>query len=176
MRANINNVMPAEDSVPSCLEMLAMGFWSKLFGTRSGDNPSGPMASGQKKFEPTSTTNPNKAAALVMTGATTVPQLNQQELRQEFQDIKGAWACKELVEGDAQAIERVVAENLVRLCQRSGFRAFEVKTYPNQKCAQVSVMYLSSFLGVRIWRTASGYAVCGDPHFGARNTKGATLT
>ena len=111
-------------------------------------------------FQATSTTDASEAADLLMTAATTVPELTPLELRQEFEDIKGAWGCKTLEEGDAATVRDFAGTILAWIGNREGCRGFEVRTYPSQRCAQASVLFVSHFVGVRVWKTESGYAAC----------------
>lgn len=94
-----------------------------------------------------------------------IPKISPEKIYEAYHDLKKSWGSLQLIQGKENEIRTVVLRNLQRLGNREDFEDYEVNLYPDQYCAQVSVSYHHTFLGVRLWRSEDHFYACGDVGF-----------
>ncbi|HLG27160.1 MAG TPA: hypothetical protein VI423_05190 [Paenisporosarcina sp.] len=118
------------------------------------------------KFKEQKTKNPSEAARILIREAVaTIQPISDADVRSEYKNIMQTWASQKLYSGTPDQIERLVRVNLEEIAKFSGFKDIQVKTYEDQRCAQASAYFTSSFIGIRVWRTNKSLFVCGNSVF-----------
>lgn len=117
-------------------------------------------------FEESNTKDPKKAADLLLDEAIlSSPCITEKEVQDEFESLRYSWSSRKLVKGSPSLVKGIVFKNLTRIASRSDFRKFKVEVLSNQKCAQVSAYFESTFTGVRVWLTRDSVFACGNADF-----------
>jgi hypothetical protein len=142
-----------------------MGIWEKLFGAKKAqENGAIPQTTGATSESLRSAEE--TTALLLQKVADEVPTLSESEIRHEYARISHMWGSKQLFEGTAVEIRALVLRNLEVLADSPSFESFRVELYEGQRSAQAEALFPKRFIGVRVWRTADRFFVCGNYFFG----------
>jgi hypothetical protein len=114
-------------------------------------------------YEGGSTNDPNLAVQMLFEGALlAVPILTIQMIERQYEDVRRSWGSRELLQGSAEEMRSRVLINLKRYKKELfQFKEFTVDCVIYARAAQVSIIFSDRFMGIRIWRTADSYYICG---------------
>jgi ankyrin repeat protein len=124
-------------------------------------------------FKEFKTKKAGEAVEVLMTKAIfAVPSISESEVIEEYKGVRLSWLSKELVKGSLSRVKKIILSNLEELVSLNRFDEFSIDVYPDQKCAQVNVLFINppAFLGIRLWRTQDAIFACGDKEFRSDST------
>ena len=117
-------------------------------------------------FKELITKDPSEAARILIREAVpSAPLVTEADVRLAYKNIMGIWKSQKLYSGNPDHIERVVHINLEEIATFTGFQDIQVQVLEQHNCAQVNAYFISSFIGIRVWRTNTSLFVCGNSVF-----------
>ncbi|MEM9776135.1 MAG: hypothetical protein AAF902_16275 [Chloroflexota bacterium] len=110
------------------------------------------------------TNNPEEAARFLLDEALeALPPVTDQFLQSQFISLHRTIGAEKLIRGNLKKLKPFVQSNLKAMSEESDFSQFKVGLH--NKGAQVTVIRTNSFKSLKIWKTESDLAACGDPSF-----------
>lgn len=122
------------------------------------------------------TTDANEAATLLFQIASKRPTAPQEEIDSAIAFVGRQWGPAGVLAEQTSTVERVVGVYLRALASDPQFSTFQVLEPANLKCAQVAVLFRSSFVSVFVFASESGCTAVGPSGFPLPITEGAVTS